>query len=65
MESKLVHIEEVATILNEKVNTVRDWVARKRIPCYKPGKRLQFSLEEIAEWKEQFHRPARDWENKN
>ena len=50
VESAFWNLEEVATYLNESPATVREWVARRRIPFYKRGRRLQFNIDEIKEW---------------
>ncbi len=46
-------IKEVAEFLNEPVGTIRAWVAARRIPYYKRGRRLQFKLEELIQWDEE------------
>jgi|GEM_PF-1938926 len=52
-------LEEVAEYLNESPATVRDWVARRRIPFYKRGRRLQFRKDEIDAWdRERNYRPT-------
>jgi excisionase family DNA binding protein len=52
-------LEEVATYLNESPYTIREWVARRRIPFYKRGRRLQFNIDEIKEWdRESNYRPT-------
>lgn len=43
-------LREAAEYLNEAEATVRDWVARRIIPHYKRGRRLQFNIEEIIVW---------------
>lgn len=51
-------LEEIADYLNESPATVRDWVARRKIPYYKRGRRLRFKIEEIEKWdREENHRP--------
>jgi excisionase family DNA binding protein len=52
-------LDEVAEYLNESPATVRDWVARRRIPFYKRGRRLQFHIQEIKDWdREQNYKPT-------
>ncbi|MGD8718570.1 MAG: helix-turn-helix domain-containing protein [Candidatus Zixiibacteriota bacterium] len=51
-------LEEISEYLNESPSTVREWVARRKIPYYKRGKRLKFKIEEIEKWdKEKNYRP--------
>ena len=50
VETAFWNLEEVATYLNESPATVREWVARRRIPFYKRGRRLQFNIDEIKKW---------------
>ncbi|MGD8718374.1 MAG: helix-turn-helix domain-containing protein [Candidatus Zixiibacteriota bacterium] len=52
-------VEEVAEYLNESPHNIYDWVARRRIPFYKRGRRLQFNIEEIKKWdRERNYRPT-------
>ena len=50
VESAFWNLEDVATYLNESPATIREWVARRRIPFYKRGRRLQFNIDEIKAW---------------
>jgi excisionase family DNA binding protein len=50
VERAFWNLEEVATYLNESPHTIREWVARRKIPFYKRGRRLQFSIEEVKKW---------------
>ena len=43
-------LEEIAQYLNEAAGTIREWVARRKIPYYKRGRRLRFKIEEIEKW---------------
>lgn len=59
VESAFWNLEEVARYLNEAPPTVREWVARRRIPFYKRGRRLQFNIDEIKKWdRESNYRPT-------
>jgi len=52
-------LTEVAEYLNESAHTIREWVARRRIPFYKRGRRLRFNIAEIKEWdRERNYRPT-------
>jgi excisionase family DNA binding protein len=50
VESPFLTLRELATYLNESPSTIRTWVAQRRIPHYKRGRRLQFNIDEIKEW---------------
>ena len=51
-------LEEIAQYLNEAAGTIREWVARRKIPYYKRGRRLRFKIEEIEKWdREENFRP--------
>jgi len=59
VESAFWNLDDVATYLNESPATVREWVARRRIPFYKRGRRLQFNIDEIKNWdRESNYRPT-------
>jgi excisionase family DNA binding protein len=59
VERAFWNLEEVAAYLNESPHTIREWVARRRIPFYKRGRRLQFNIDEIKEWdREANYRPT-------
>jgi excisionase family DNA binding protein len=49
-EKVFCSLEDISQYLNESPSTVREWVARRKIPHYKRGKRLQFKLAEIEKW---------------
>ena len=51
-----LNIEELADYLNEPIGTIREWVARRKIPFYKRGRRIQFKLEDIIKWDEENNR---------
>jgi excisionase family DNA binding protein len=50
VERAFWNLDDVATYLNESPHTIREWVARRRIPFYKRGRRLQFNIDEIKRW---------------
>jgi len=50
VEKAFWNLQEVATYLNESPYTIREWVARRRIPFYKRGRRLQFRIDEVKKW---------------
>ena len=60
-------LEEIAEYLNEAAGTVRAWVASRRIPFYKRGRRLQFKLAEIEKWdrEKNFRPPLTDYNTYN
>jgi len=59
VETAFWNLKEVASYLNESPATVREWVARRRIPFYKRGRRLQFNIYEIKKWdRESNYRPT-------
>jgi excisionase family DNA binding protein len=59
VEPAFWNLAEVATYLNERPATIREWVARRRIPFFKRGKRLQFNIDEIKKWdRESNYRPT-------
>jgi len=52
-------LEETAQYLNESPSTLRTWVAQRKIPFFKRGRRLRFKIEEIKKWDgEVNYRPA-------
>jgi excisionase family DNA binding protein len=50
VERAFWNLNDVAAYLNESPHTIREWVARRRIPHYKRGRRLQFNIAEIKAW---------------
>jgi len=51
-------LPEVCEYLNEAEGTVRSWVAKRLIPCYRRGKRLQFNIQEVEAWDTRRNRRA-------
>ncbi len=59
VETAFWTLKDCATYLNESPATVREWVARRRIPFYKRGRRLQFNIAEVKAWdREKNYRPT-------
>ena len=63
MDKKLVGIREVAEYLGISVNTLYSWVWQGKIGCYKLGRRVKFSLNEIEQFLQKHKRePNPKWE---
>ena len=59
VETAFWNLEDVASYLNEATSTIRTWVAQRRIPHYKRGRRLQFNIDEVKQWDaERNYRPT-------
>lgn len=50
MEKRYIGPKEMAEYLGFKIDTIYDWVYRKKIPYYKIGRLVRFDLREIDKW---------------
>ncbi|MCG2713753.1 MAG: helix-turn-helix domain-containing protein [Candidatus Omnitrophica bacterium] len=50
MDRRYLGPEELSTYLGMSVRTIYFWIAQRKIPHFKLGKRLRFDIIEIAEW---------------
>lgn len=48
--NRYLNIGQVAEYSGFAVQTIYRWVSKRKIPFYKFGKSVRFSLEEIDEW---------------
>jgi len=46
----LVTYEQLSERLNVPVNTLRDWVYKRKIPFVKAGRLIRFKISEIERW---------------
>jgi excisionase family DNA binding protein len=50
VDKKLVSAQVLAEVLDAGVNTIYDWAAEGRIPCYRIGRKLvRFDLDEVLD----------------
>lgn len=47
---KLVDVNIIAAALNVETSTIQRWARQKKIPHYRLGNRLRFSLDEVSGW---------------
>ena len=45
-----VNLETIATHLAVSTDTIRAWIKKGAIPCYRAGKQYKFRLSEINKW---------------
>ncbi len=50
MEERWLSVDEIASHLGVKRDTVYKWISRKRLPAHKVGKLWKFSLKEVDKW---------------
>ena len=50
MEDRWLSLEEVATYLGIKKDTLYKWIYRKNVPAHKVGRLWKFRKEEIDAW---------------
>ena len=50
IEKSFINFEELVTYTGLPAGTIRWFILQRRIPTYRPGKRLMFRLDEINEW---------------
>lgn len=50
MEDRWLSVDEIATHLGIKRDTVYKWITEKRMPAHKVGRLWKFQKEEINEW---------------
>ena len=56
----LITTEELATILRVSSQTIRNWVARRKIPCVRIGRKNLFQKRSLQKWLNQKEEPL--WE---
>lgn len=50
MERRYIGPKEIAEYLGFSIDTIYDWIYRKKIPYYKMGRLVRFDLREIEKW---------------
>ena len=56
----LITTEELAIIFRVSPQTIRNWVARRKIPCVQIGRRNLFQVRRLQQWLNQKEEPL--WE---
>ena len=50
MEDRWLSVDEIATYLGVKRDTVYTWIANKDLPAHRVGRLWKFKREEVDEW---------------
>jgi len=50
MEDRWLSVDEIATYLGIKRDTVYKWISERQMPCHKIGRLWKFNKEEVDEW---------------
>jgi len=50
METRWLSVEEIATHLGIKPDTVYKWIGRRNLPAHKVGRLWKFQAAEVDEW---------------
>jgi len=60
MNGKLLTVAEAADALHMKPSSLRAWVLRRKINCYKVGRSIRISTDEIERLLREGLRPAKE-----
>ncbi|MBK9132458.1 MAG: helix-turn-helix domain-containing protein [Gammaproteobacteria bacterium] len=50
MENRWLSVDEIATYLGVKRDTVYKWIERRNMPAHKAGRLWKFRVEEVDKW---------------
>lgn len=50
MENRYLSVKELAEYMGFNEQTIYHWIAQRKIPFYKIGKAVRFSVNEIQDW---------------
>lgn len=50
MEDRWMSVEEIATYLGVKRDTIYKWIERKEMPAHKVGRLWKFNAHEVDQW---------------
>jgi len=50
LEDRWLSVEEIASYLGIKRDTVYSWIAEKKMPAHRMGRLWKFKREEVDEW---------------
>jgi len=50
IENRWLSVDEIATYLGVKRDTVYKWIERKNMPAHKVGRLWKFKVDEVDQW---------------